>query len=271
MTHSAPTPDAASPPAATHVVAARGTMPPAIALLAVVAAVVLVLGVGLAGAAIGRSSRASTPATVTVTGTGTVTAAPNTIQFSCGVQTTAPTAVAALRENDARVNRLERVLIADGVTKTDIQTSSINVWQNTNSDGVLTGFTVQDTLNVTMHSSKQSGFKQAGKAIDGAVAAAGNGITFDGITLSLTNDNAQLALARARAMHNALSEADSDAHGGGTSVGSITQISDEQQSQSGPYPIGVNVFAARAAAGVPIEQGSQSVTVQLTVIYSLNS
>ena len=192
-------------------------------------------------------------------------ARPNTIQFNCGVQTTKPTALAAMNANDGRVAALEKVLIDDGVAKKDIQTSNIDVWQDTNSNGVPTGFTVQDTLNVTMHN-----FKQAGIAIDGAVKAAGNGITFDGITLSLTNDNAQLALARARAMHNALSEASSDAHGGGTDVGSILRITDEQQTQYQPYPISVNSFAARTAAGVPLEQGSQAVTVQLTVVYQIN-
>jgi hypothetical protein len=265
MTHSAPTPEVAGTPATTHVVAARGPMPPAIMLLAVFVAVVLVLGVGLAGAAIGRSSRASSPATITVTGSGTVMARPNTIQFNCGVQTTKPTALAAMNANDNRVKALERVLIADGVAKKDIQTSNINVWQNTNRYGAVTGFTVQDTLNVTMHN-----FKQAGMAIDGAVKAAGNGITFNGITLSLTDDNAQLQLARTRAMHNALSEAASDAKGGGASVGTILRITDQQQTPYQPYPIALNDFAARAAAGVPLEQGTQAVTVQLTVVYELN-
>jgi uncharacterized protein YggE len=240
-------------------------MPPVVSLLAVVVAVALVVAVGLAGAAIGRSSRSSAPATITVTGTGTVNVPPNTIQFSCGVQTTRPTAIAAVNANDQRVKALERVLLADGVALKDIQTSNLDIWPDTNANGVTTGFTVQDTLDVTMHN-----FKQAGIAIDGAVKAAGNGITFDGITLSLTHDDAQLQLARARAMHNALSEAASDAHGGGASVGSILRISDQQESQYQPYPIALNTWAARSAAGVPFEPGSQAVTVQLTVVYALN-
>ena len=76
--------------------------------------------------------------------------------------------------------------------------------------------------------------------------------------------------ARIRAIDNARLAAGQLAKAGGTQVTSIVKITDnENQSSNVYYP----PFAANTAlkSSVPIQTGSQPVTVQVTVIYSLAS
>jgi hypothetical protein len=262
-----PTPGPAEhAPATVQYAPVRAPLGPfAVTVLAIVVAIVVVGAIGFAGAAIGRGTKSGSPATVTVTGTGTVQGTPNEVQFTIGVQTVGGTAPGALRENDARTAKLERVLMKKGVAKKDLATSDLNIYENTNQYGVLTGFTVQDTLNVTMYK-----LTKAGVAIEAAARATGNGIVFNGITLSISNDSKLLVAARARAMHDALTAAKSDATGGGASVGSILRITDEETSTSPPVAIGYLNALTAAHAGVPLEAGRQPVTVQVTVVYALH-
>lgn len=259
-----------SPPAAP----AAGTRarPAALLVLTVAVIVVLVAGVALAGAAIGRSTRQGSPDTITVSATGTVMGVPDTIQFTLGVQTTRATAPAALAANSARILKLERLLKGLGVPKSDLQTSNLDIWEDTNRYGHLSGFTVQNTLDVTMH-----GVTKAGYAIEAGARSAGNGVIFNGLTLSISNDSKLLAEARARAMQAARSEASDDARGAGASVSSVIRIND-QETVSNPSPVYYGVTAsaelnthAFGAPYVPIRAGTEPVTVQVTVVYSLSS
>ncbi len=130
-----------------------------------------------------------------MTGSGTVQGTPDTINFQIGVSTISPTATAALSENDAKVRALEAALVKNGVLKKEMQTSGLNIYDNTNNQGVVTGFTVEDTLNITMHH-----VQRAGAAIDAAAQAVGNGVQLNGVSFTITNDSSLLRAARIRAM-----------------------------------------------------------------------
>lgn len=233
-------------------------------LMALVA-IVVVAGVTLAGVTVGKSSKAAGGATITVTGSGTVKGRPDTVSFDIGVQTTGATAVATLNKNNASTAALERSLRANGVTNKEMQTSDLEIYDNTNSSGQITGFTASDQLDVTMHA-----IADAGKAIDAAAKSVGNGIQLSGITFSISNESSLLAAARARAMENARVEASQIASGGHTTLGSIVKVTDQENTGSTGivYPV---YSAAEGTAAVPVESGSQSVNVQVTVVYSLKS
>lgn len=263
------TPPVAERPAAPAAPAApspqHGTRTATLVVLTVAVTVVLIAGVGLAGAAIGRSTRGGSPGTITVSATGTVRGTPDTVEFTIGVQTTQPTATQALDVNDARIARLEHVLADRKVPSRDLQTTGLDIWQDTNQYGVVTGFTVTDNLDVTIQ-----GIKQAGIAIEYAVRAVGNanGIQFNGITLSISDNSSLLGKARSRAMAAARSEAQQDARASGASVGSVLRITDRQTQAITPVTLGYSDFIA-AHALVPIRAGSQPVTVNVTVVYAL--
>jgi uncharacterized protein YggE len=236
--------------------------------------VLVVLAIGAVGLLVGRSTRAGAAGavgTITVTGTGTVQGVPDTLQFSVGVQTIRGSATAALTANDESMYKLEQTLIRYGVVQKDLQTSDLNIYENTNDQGQLTGFTVDETLNVTMNNVNEPGnLGKAGRAIEGAARSAGNGIQFNGISFSITNESTFLASARTKAMQDALTEAQQDATAGGTSVGGVVKISDVVNQQVEPISYGFPDAASSFHAAVPLESGTEPVSVQVTVTYALN-
>ena len=233
-------------------------------IVTMVTALILV-AVGFAGVAIGTTKGGGRTSTITVTGSGTVRGVPDTINFQIGVSTTNPSATGALDANDAKVRLLEAALAKNGVTKVEMQTSGLNIYQNTNRFGAVTGFTVQDTLSVTMHH-----IKRAGTAIDAAAHAVGNGVQFDGVSFTITNDSALLRAARVRAIDSAHFAASQIARAGGTHVAGIVKITDNENQSTGVYSAPLAMGAAFKSS-VPIETGSQPINVQVTVVYSLSS
>lgn len=242
---------------------------------AVLGSTVLLAATGAAGFALGNArSPDSTPAlltaartggvrpgaTVTVTGSGSVEGRPDTVSFQIGVETTDPSASTALDGNDSQVAALESTLASHGVARSGMQTSDLSISANT-SHGVVTGFTVDDDLDVTMHD-----VAAAGPAIEAAAQSVGNGIQLYGISFSIANDSHLLAVARAEAMANARTEAAQLARGAGTTLGPIRKVTDDENASPVVYG-----QAAAFSAAVPIEQGSQPVSVEVTVVYALGS
>ena len=226
--------------------------------------VLVVVAVGFVGVVLGRSSNTKA-ATVTVTGSGTVQGVPDTINFQIGVHTVSATATAALDQNTAKVYALEAALRRDGVTNKEMQTANLNIYENTDNNGNVTGFSVDDSLNITMHNTKR-----AGAAIDAAAHAVGNGVVLNGVSFSITNQSKLLAGARERAMKNAHLAASELANAGGTRVTTILRVTDqENQGSNFPYPLATGQSSFKAA--VPIQAGTQPITVQVTVVYSMAS
>jgi hypothetical protein len=227
---------------------------------------IVIAAIAFTGVALGRAKSAAA-ATITVTGSGTVTGTPNTVSFQIGVSTTALSANAALEDNNQKTAALEATLLKNGITKKNLQTSGLNIYDSTNAAGNIVNFTAQDNLNVTSHD-----IAKVGDAINAAAKAVGNGIQLSGITFSISNQSKFLAAARARAIRNAHTEASQIAKGGGTTVVSIVKVVDEENTGSTGIVYPFKEFASAASANhVPVQAGSQSINVQVQVVYSLAS
>jgi uncharacterized protein YggE len=240
--------------------------------------VALVVAAGAAGFALPHSSRpasrtavlaskssaaAEPGAEITVTGAATVEGTPDTVSFQIGVHSTAATATGALAHNNSQVARLEAALEAHGVTASEMQTSQLDIYANTNKYGNVTGFSVDDDLDVTMHA-----VDEAGSALDAAAGAVGNGVTLYGISFSISNTSGLLATARGEAMLNARTEASQLATGAGLTLGAIVKVTDEENAQP-TYYYGGDLAQAASAAAVPLQAGSQPISVQVSVVYAL--
>ncbi|MGD1012999.1 MAG: SIMPL domain-containing protein [Acidimicrobiales bacterium] len=237
------------------------------ALVVVLAIAVLVLvGDILSAVALGRTSSSSARSTVSVTGSGTATGTPNTVSFQIGVSSIAKNASNALAANNARVSALEAALIKSGITKRNMQTSGLNIYQNTNNNGVVTGYTAEDDLSVTLHE-----ISKAGAALDAATNAAGNGVQLSNLSYSISNQDSLYQKARTAAMKSAYAEASDIAKAAGETVGSIVRVSDQENSSGSTVPTPVfNTAVGKAASAVPVQAGSQTVTDQVSVVYALN-
>jgi len=239
----------------------------AIVVVASILGSVLLRGAGNTRVVLAASNgaAATSGAQITVTGNGQVEGRPDTATFSIGVDTTASTAVAALEQNNAQVVALESSLRQSGVVAKDMQTSSLDLWTNTDSNGNVTGFSASDQLNVTMHK-----LSKLGTALDAAVQATGNGVTLGGISFSISNQSALLAAARAQAMLAARTQADQLAAGAGLTLGSIIKVTDQENSYQSSVIFGADLPTA-AAGKVPVQAGQQQISVQVTVVYQLKS
>ena len=267
-------PEGESFPQARHARVRRRQRWPLVAAAAIVLAGIAAGGISLglgSGSrqapvlAAAHSAAVAPRATITVTGSGTVEGTPDTVSFQIGVHTSSPTATAALEANNSQVRALESTLARDGVQKRDMQTSNLNISENRNRYNVLTGFSVDDDLNVTTHD-----ISRAGAAIDAAARAVGNGVQLYGVTFSISDQSGLLATARAKAMQNARTEADQIAQGAGLALGGVVRVTDNENGSS-PIPFLAYGAAGIASRSVPIEAGSQPVNVQVTVVYLLRS
>jgi hypothetical protein len=242
-------------------------LPRAASVVAVVAMLVLA---AVAFYAVGRDASSGSPTrTVFVTGSGTATSVPDTVTFQLGVTTLRANAAEALHVNNLRMHALEKALQAQGVKKKDLQTSGLSIYQTTNQNGTPTGFSVSDTLQVVMHN-----FQRAGGAIDAAVTAVGNGVSFNGVSFSQSNQSTALTQARANAIDAAHRAASTLARAAHLTLGAPIKIVDqENQSPPTPYPLGfataTGSAAMKSAFSTPLSPGTMTVSVQVSVTYQV--
>lgn len=217
----------------------------------------------LADASNTGSTSANGSNTITTVGTGTVTGAPDTLTIGIGVSTTAPHAAVALSRNNDIAARVQQVLSRDGVAAKDIQTTGLSLQQAyPPSDG----YQAYDEVTATIHD-----ITKAGSVIDDALAPAGDAGRLQMVNFSLSSTDPFMASARRSAVASAKAEAEQLASAAGVHVGALVSISVQQ---SPGYP---QVFAAAPAGigqgsggtSVPLQAGTQQVTVDVTTVWAI--
>jgi uncharacterized protein len=207
---------------------------------------------------------ASAGARITVTGTGVVTGTPNQLTLDMGVQVNGASVDSALQQANEEANQVTAALRAQGVAAADIQTSGLYIQPNYGSDSQTpTGYGASESLTATLDS-----IGAAGAQIQAAVHAGGDAVTVDGISLNLTDTSGLLATARARAVADARAKAAQYAQALGQPLGPVVSLSDQTQAPSVPVPMFANAAAGKAAP-VPVNPGSQQLTISVTVVYAL--
>ena len=237
---------------------------PPVTLWAMAAVLTVIVVAAIVVAAVIDRPTQNAPGTISVTGSGTVQGVPDTVSFQIGVQSVAASAANALAANNVRVRDLENSLFAHGVAHRDMQTSGLDIYTNTNNQGAVTGFTVDNNVNVSMHD-----IAAAGVALDAAVRVAGNGIQLSGISFSISDQSKYLAQARVKAMQDARTAATQVAKGGGASLGAIEKITDQENVSSVTIPFPEFKASLGTASSVPLQAGSQPINVQVAVVYAL--
>jgi uncharacterized protein YggE len=203
---------------------------------------------------------------ITVTGSGTVTGTPDTLSVSLSVTATASTIDDAL----ARATRAQSAVVASlkesGVAAGDLQTSNLSISPNYTSKGLPSGYVVNEGVTAKLH-----GLAKAGRTLGAAVAAGGDSVRVDGIWISIDDTDPLKGDARAAAISDARNRAEQYAAAAGRKVGEVQSIR-EVVTTPAPYAMDARAYAMPAAASlqsVPIQAGSQDVTVQVTVVYGL--
>jgi len=226
----------------------------------------------LPAAAIAQTSVtiAETAPVVTLNVTETVEAAPDRAVVGTGVQTRAPTATQAMRDNAAKMERLIATLAKAGIAKKDIQTSGINLsaqYDYSNRDGQpagprFIGYEASNQLTIKLHD-----IKKVGPLLDTLVEAGATNVS--GPSFSIEDPAPMLAQARAAALKSAKAQADFYAQAVGYRSARLLSISESNSGGNPPMPMVTARFKADVAEATPVEPGQVGSSVTLTVQYAL--
>jgi len=240
------------------------SMKSALALMALGAAALPVAAVAQTSVTI-----AETAPVVTLNVTESVEAAPDVATIGTGVQTKAPTAAQAMKDNAAKMDGLIAALAKAGIAKADIQTSGINLnaqYDYSNRDGQpsgprFLGYEASNQLSV-----KVRDVKKVGALLDTLVQAGATNI--NGTSFSVEDPSPLQAQARATALKTAKAQADFYAQAAGYRSARLVSISESSSGGNAPMPLMAARFKADAAP-TPVEPGQVSASISLTVQYAL--
>lgn len=213
---------------------------------------------------------AETAPVVTLNVTETVEAVPDEVTVGTGVQTRAPTAAQALRDNAAKMDKLIGALAKAGVAKKDIQTVGINLsaqYDYSNRDGQpstprFIGYEAANQLSIKLHD-----VRKVGALLDTLVAAGATNVS--GPSFSISDPAPMLRQAREAALKSAKAQADFYAQAAGYRSTRLISIAESNSGGNPPIPVAATRFKADAAQATPVEPGQVGSSVNLTVQYAL--
>jgi uncharacterized protein YggE len=170
-----------------------------------------------------------------------------------------------MAENSAQIQAVVDVLIAQGVAERDIQTNNFSIYPQQQYDDqgqvIATTFIVENTVNVTVRD-----LESLGALLDAAVQSGANSIY--GIQFDLEDKTEATSEARQAAVEDARAQAEELAQAAGLTLGEIQSIT-AYSTYPGPIPFGRGGVAEQAAADVSISPGQMSITMEVSVVYTI--
>jgi uncharacterized protein len=189
--------------------------------------------------------------TVTVTGSATASARPDRATLSLGVQSRRPSAQSSMAVVDERAATLVSALRDAGARDEDLRTTGLSLWFDQSDHAYVASYTV--TVAVPAD--------DAGRFIDAAAEVAGDELTLSGVSFSIGDPAAAVAPLRELAVADAQQKAEVLARAAGARVGPVVAI--VESGGGGPVPLVTG--GGRMAMAAPIEAGSETLTLQVTV------
>ena len=217
----------------------------------------------LAALLLGLSSAwGQTARTIAMAGQGQEQAVPDQVTLEAGVTSEAPTAAAALATNSRNMQAVFAALKKLGVADKDMQTANFSVQPQMNNQArAITGYQVNNQVRVRLMD-----VSKLGAALDALVGAGANQMY--GINYGFQNSAELLAKARADAVADAKTKAETFARAAGVNLGSIVSIT-----ENGAQPIRpsydaeqVVVTASRIA---PVAAGQVNVNANVYIVWDL--
>jgi uncharacterized protein YggE len=205
--------------------------------------------------------------TISINGHGEIRAIPDLAQINIGVSSTAPTAREALEANTKNMTQLFDVLKKAGIENKDMTTSNFSVnprmdfGRDGNQPGKVVGYDVNNMVTIVVRK-----IDDLGGLLDVAVSNGSNQI--NGITFSVSKPEAMLDDARKSAIADARHKAEIYAGAGAFALGDIMTVS-EGVSMPQPVYYQMEKSARAASADVPIAQGEQVLSVDVSVTYAI--
>jgi len=238
--------------------------------LGIMVAILLICAMALVGTASAAVDTSVTQKVIQTSGSGTVTGAPDRVQLSFSVQTENPDVKTAQSENAAKMTQVINDLVAAGVPRDAIKTTSYNIYPvYQDSTGILDRkvktYQVTNTLQVTLID-----VSKAGDIIDVAVGAGINEV--DSIQFKLSDEQNQILRAEAlkKAVAGARSDADVVAGAMGVAITGTQNVDISQGYSPVVYDTSYVAMGAMAKSSVPtpIQANDVTVTAQVSITYT---
>jgi len=223
-------------------------------------------------ALIGQSSQPVAPTNrgITVVGTGKASGTPDVANINIGVETVAASVQQAVDDNKAKMTTLLDALKSLGIADKDIQTSNYSVYTerqpvpvpNGKGDQGPVSYHVNNQVNVVVRD-----VNKLGDVLDKVVAAGANNIY--GVNFSVADTSKLQADARAKAIEDAKSRAESLAKLAGVTLGDVMNVS-EIIGGSGPiYGVMDSAKMGLGGGGAPIQPGELEVNMSVQVTFAI--
>jgi len=210
-------------------------------------------------------ARAQTPPpAISVTGEATVSVAPDQAQIDGGVATDAKTAREASDANNVAMGKVLAALKGAGIEEKDYQTSRLSLQPQFAANykpserTAIVSFRASNRVTV-----KVRDVTKVASVIDVLVGAGANEI--GGINFTVTQASKHLDEARAKAIADARRKAEIYAKAAGVTLGEPISISEE----GAPVPAFRGKMAAPMAAGAPVAQGEETLSVTVSVSWAI--
>ena len=204
---------------------------------------------------------------ITVTGVGTVSVVPDAVRFSATVSDLGSTSAAALSTASKSAVAVRAALKNAAIATKDIRSASISVYPEYNwtqeGGNKIIGYRASQTFDVLVRTASK-----AGSIIEAVITAGGDNVQLGGVIPTTLNPAVATEGARAAAVSNAKSKANSYAKLLGVSIGKVLSLEEASSPvYSSPFPM---AKSAEADSAVQIDLGEQDVTVSITVRWALN-
>jgi uncharacterized protein len=206
------------------------------------------------------------PPAISVTGEATVSVAPDQAQIDGGVTSDAKTAREASDANNAAMGKVLLALKGAGIEEKDYQTSRLSLQpqfatpNKVSERAGIVSFRASNRVTVRIRD-----VAKVANVIDVLVGAGANEI--GGINFTVTQASKHLDEAREKAIADARRKAEIYAKAAGVTLGDPISISEE----GAPVPVFRSKVAAPMAAGAPVAQGEETLSVTVGVSWAIKA
>ncbi len=196
---------------------------------------------------------------ITVTATGQAFVTPDQAIVNLSASAVRADAADAMTEVSRRIQALLGGLRQAGIEEGNVQTSDLSLWPETDRNGAPLGYRARNGVRITL-----TDVSRVGEIVASGLAALGEGAEMSGVSFGRRDVDAVEAVARSAAWKRAVSTASQLADQAGLTLGRPLSI-EESNPMGPPRPLARMAMAE----AVPIESGSFTVTVALTVRFAI--
>ena len=209
----------------------------------------------------------STVRTLTVQGESEFYVTPDEASVEIGITTIGNTAQQAGNNNAAVMQKIQNALMAMGLQKDDIKTSSYNFYPTYDKDNnqLITGYRAENSIVVTTHD-----INQIGDVIDTAVK---NGATnVDSVNFAVNDIKKYKETALKAAVRDAKNKSKAIASELGKSVVNVVSVTEGNVyiENYQPSNIDMKMLSSRMTAATPIQARDLKVSARINISFEIN-